>query len=354
MESSGSSHFQELRSELIRRIQNCQSTKDLQDIRIEALGKKGIISGVLAGLKDLSPDEKRDTGRLANELKVEIDGLIEETLKKLRLKEINETLNKDPLDASAPGVFFGRGAKHPIRLVLSEAVQILERAGLEACYGPEVEWEDFCFDRLNFKKAHAARDMQATFFAKNTRDSQSLVLRTHTSPVQVRVLMDAKKRNLGLPIRIQAPGRVYRVDDDATHSPMFHQIEGLAVDQHSSMGDLRAVIDFFCRKFFGESTKLRFRPSYFPFTEPSAEVDISCVFCKGRGCKVCKQSGWLEIAGAGMVHPEVFRACDWNPDEVQGWAFGVGVERMAMLKLGVPDLRLFYDNQVSFLRGRPA
>lgn len=351
MESSGSSDLQKLRDELIQRIENSQSIGELQGVRVEALGKKGVVSQVLANLKNLSADEKRDLGRRANELKQELNGLLESALKKMRLKEINESLLKDPLDATVPGVFHVQGARHPLRLVLKEAIEILERAGLEACYGPEVEWEDFCFDRLNFKKAHAARDMQATFFVKNPKDSEPLILRTHTSPVQVRVLLDAKKRGLGLPIRVQAPGRVYRVDDDATHSPMFHQIEGLAVDRDLSMGDLRAVIDFFCRKFFGESTKLRFRPSYFPFTEPSAEVDISCVFCKAKGCKVCKHSGWLEIAGAGMVHPEVFKACDWNPDEVQGWAFGVGVERMAMLKLGVPDLRSFFENQVSFIRG---
>lgn len=343
--------LESLRSEIFTRLSSCKSTKELQELRVEYLGKKGRLSQVLAGLKDLSPELRKEVGQKAHQLKAEFEQKLEAQLQNLRLHEVNESLEKDPIDATAPGVHHVKGALHPIRQVLREAIQILERAGLEACYGPEVEWEDYCFDRLNFKPGHAARDMQATFFIKNKRDTGPLVLRTHTSPVQVRVLLNAARQKSGLPIRIQAPGRVYRVDDDATHSPMFHQIEGLAVDQHSNMGDLRAVIDYFCRHFFGPNTKLRFRPSYFPFTEPSAEVDISCVFCGGTACKVCKHSGWLEIAGAGMVHPEVFRACEWEPQEVQGWAFGMGVERIAMLKLGVPDLRSFYENRLSFLRG---
>jgi phenylalanyl-tRNA synthetase alpha chain len=196
--------------------------------------------------------------------------------------------------------------------------------------------------------------MQATFFvnSKSAEAKKNLVLRTHTSPVQVRVLLEAAQKGFGLPIRIQAPGRVYRVDDDRTHSPMFHQIEGLAVDSSASMGDLRAVLDFFFKRFFGPGTKIRFRPSYFPFTEPSAEVDVSCVFCKGKGCKVCKNGGWIEVAGAGLVHPEVFDLCGWDSSKVQGWAFGLGVERLTMLKYGIPDLRLFFENRLSFLRGR--
>lgn len=340
-----------LSKEAIPEIENSKTSDDLEKIRVSYLGKKGRISEVLASLKDLDNDSRKRIGFVANDLKTKVESAITTRRDLLETQEMDEELKKDSLDATAPGVHFQSGEIHPLRQVLREAISIFEKAGLTPSYGPEVEYEDFCFDRLNFKPGHAARDMQATFFAKNPRSDRSLVLRTHTSPVQVRTLIKAAEQGHALPIRIQAPGRVYRMDDDATHAPMFHQIEGLAVDTHSTMGDLRAVLDYFFRNFFDASVKVRFRPSYFPFTEPSAEVDVSCVFCKGAGCKVCKQSGWLEVAGAGMVHPEVFEACGWDPKKVQGWAFGLGVERLTMLKLGVPDLRLFFENRLSFLRG---
>lgn len=342
--------LQSLSKKALPEIEAAKSSDDLEKLRVFYLGKKGQLSEVLAHLKDVSADERKRIGASANELKNQLEERINERRAELSRAEMDQELKQDSLDASAPGLSFSQAEIHPIRKVLREAIQIFERAGLLPVYGPEVEYEDFCFDRLNFKPGHAARDMQATFFVKQEGD-RPLVLRTHTSPVQVRTLLNLAQKNFALPIRIQAPGRVYRMDDDSTHAPMFHQIEGLAVDTKSTMGDLRAVLDYFFRKFFDESVKIRFRPSYFPFTEPSAEVDVSCVFCASKGCRVCKQSGWLEVAGAGMVHPEVFEACGWDPQKVQGWAFGMGIERLTMLKLGVPDLRLFFENRLSFLRG---
>jgi phenylalanyl-tRNA synthetase alpha chain len=343
--------LQSLSKKALPELEAAKSSEDLERLRVHYLGKKGQLSEVLAHLKDVSPEERKSVGALANQLKTQIEEKINTRRNDLGRAEMDQTLNQDTLDATAPGVSFTKANLHPIRQILREAVGIFERAGLLPVYGPEIEYEEFCFDRLNFKPGHAARDMQATFFVEHEGD-RPLVLRTHTSPVQVRTLLDLAKKDFALPIRIQAPGRVYRMDDDSTHAPMFHQIEGLAVDTKSTMGDLRAVLDYFFRKFFDESVKVRFRPSYFPFTEPSAEVDLSCVFCSGKGCRVCKQSGWLEVAGAGMVHPEVFEACGWDPQKVQGWAFGLGIERLTMLKLGVPDLRLFFENRLSFLRGK--
>lgn len=339
-----------LSAEAREKIASAETSADVEQIRVHYFGKKGVISEILASLRNFDPEVRKEIGQVSNEVREALEAALVSRKSELGAKELEATLLRDRLDPTAPGVYFPRGELHPIKQVLREAVRIFETAGLVPVYGPEVEYEDFCFDKLNFKPGHAARDMQATFFVKGS-GARRLVLRTHTSPVQVRVLLKAAENNFELPIRVQVPGRVYRVDDDSTHAPMFHQIEGLAVDRVSTMGDLRAVLDYFFRRFFGEKTKIRFRPSYFPFTEPSAEVDASCVFCKGSGCKTCKQSGWLEVAGAGLVHPEVFELCGWDSKLVQGWAFGLGVERLAMLKLGISDLRLFFDNRLSFLRG---
>jgi len=339
-------------SKFEQQLSSTKTASDVEDCRVSFLGKKGQISAILGSLRDLNPEDRRRIGARSNEVKESIESKLRDKQQVFEREELNQKLQSDRLDSTAPGVHFPQGSRHPLKQVLTEAIEILELAGLKPAYGPEVEFEDFCFDRLNFKPGHAARDMQATFFMKEAVSGvKPTVLRTHTSPVQVRVLMAAAQQGSSLPIRVQAPGRVYRVDDDATHAPMFHQIEGLVVDTRSTMGDLKACLDFFFRNFFNQKTKIRFRPSYFPFTEPSAEVDVSCVFCSGSGCRVCKTSGWLEVAGAGMVHPEVFKACGWDSEKVQGWAFGMGIERLTMLKLGVPDLRLFFENRLSFLRG---
>jgi phenylalanyl-tRNA synthetase alpha chain len=332
-------------------LKSAKTSEAVEQIRVRYLGKKSEFSEVLAAMRDLSGEDRKSVGQIANELRTKLETSIQQKAAGFEEQELEARLMNDPLDPTLPAKSYLRGELHPVHKVSREITRILELVGLRAVYGPEVEYEEFCFDRLNFKPGHPARDMQATFFVKGDSSKGPLVLRTHTSPVQARILMSLKDKPVKLPIRVQVPGRVYRVDDDATHSPMFHQVEGLVVDQRSGMGDLRASLDFFFREFFGPDTKVRFRPSYFPFTEPSAEVDVSCVFCAGKGCKVCKTSGWLEIAGAGLVHPEVFKACGWNPDEVQGWAFGMGVDRLTMLKYKIPDLRLLFENRMSFLRG---
>jgi phenylalanyl-tRNA synthetase alpha chain len=340
-----------LEAEASSLLKSAQSTVAIESIRVQFLGKKGQLSALLASLKGMSPEERKQAGQESNRVKEWLESSISERASEFEREELSKKLETDHTDASLPGVSFPLGARHPLSLVLDEVIGLLRRAGLEPQYGPEVEWEEYCFDRLNFKPGHAARDMQATFFVDSPSE-KSTILRTHTSPVQVRALLAAAENKISLPLAIQAPGRVYRVDDDATHAPMFHQIEGLFVNSTASMGDLRATLDFFFRNFFGTSTKIRFRPSYFPFTEPSAEVDVSCVFCSGKGCRICKESGWLEVAGAGLVHPQVFVQCGWDPQKVQGWAFGMGIERLAMLKRGIPDLRLFFENRLSFIRGR--
>lgn len=336
-------------------FETASSASQVEALRVEYLGKKGKFSTLLSRMKAFQPDDRKKVGQLANEFRTQLESLIKDRAFALQREELEKSLKEDRLDATAPGQFFLKGSLHPIRIVMDQAIEILKTAGLEPVFGPEIEFEDANFDRLNFKENHAARDMQATFFVDDEGaqsvdwvKNKKLVLRTHTSPVQVRVMLDRfRKDPEALPIRVQAPGRVYRVDDDATHSPMFHQIEGLVVDQKSGMADLYAILEYFCRKLFDdESLKLRFRPSYFPFTEPSAEVDISAKFLK----KKANQIEWLEVGGAGLVHPNVFRACGWDPEKVQGWAFGMGVERLAMLKLGIPDLRWFFENRLSFLR----
>lgn len=338
--------------ESLKKLEQLDSLEAFEQLRVQVFGKKSKFAEVLSQLKSMSNEDRKVIGQAANQLKSQLQNFFDKKRVALEESKLEKALENDQLDASLPGVSFARGQRHPVSKTLQEAVAILERAGLKAVYGPEVEYEEYNFDRLNFKTGHPARDMQATFFVPESVSKKNSVLRTHTSPVQVRVLLEQAKKGFEIPIRIQAPGRVYRVDDDATHSPMFHQIEGLVVDKHSGMGELKAVIDFFLRNFFeNENTRTRFRPSYFPFTEPSAEVDVSCVFCSGDGCKVCKGSGWLEVGGAGLVHPEVFRSCGWDPDQYQGWAFGMGIERLAMLKLQIPDLRSFFENRLSFLRG---
>ncbi len=354
-------------SEAESEIAQSASSDDIDKIRVKYLGKKGLISEIMASLRNRSPEERREIGATGSEVRARLEVLIVDRRSSFEAQEIDKRLAEFQLDITLPGQRVLVGQIHPLRQAMREALAVLGELGLRSIYGPEIESEDYCFDRLNFKPGHAARDMQATFFIQSAE--QPLVLRTHTSPVQVRALLEAAKVQAAkdqfikdqagqgdcfLPLRVAVPGRVYRCDDDRTHSPMFHQIEGLVVDQNSTMGDLRIFMTEFLSGFFGRELGIRFRPSYFPFTEPSAEVDMACVFCEQKGCRICKNSGWLEVAGAGLVHPEVFRACEWDPSKVQGWAFGVGVERLAMLKYGISDLRFFYDNRLSFLRGTVA
>ncbi len=312
----------------------------LQQIKSRFTGKKGLLTDKLKALSALSPEEKRSYGKLVNEIKEFIEGAVKE--KELALKEIekqNRVLT-EKIDITLPGkpVLFGR--KHPINQILSEIKDIFVSMGFGIEEGPEIELDYYNFEALNLPKDHPARDMQDTFYV-----SDDVVLRTHTSPVQVRV-MEKKKP----PLKIIAPGKVYRCDSDVSHTAMFHQVEGLMVDTGVTFSDLKGVLELFIQSFFGKDTPVRFRPSYFPFTEPSAEVDIGCIFCSGKGCRVCKTTGWLEVLGCGMVNPRVFEMSGYQPDEYTGFAFGMGVERMTMLKYSIDDIRLFYENDLRFLR----
>lgn len=315
--------------------------KELNNLRIKYLGKKGELTSVLRGMGSLSAEERPKIGALANEIRSGLEEIMASRDHELKEAEQVERMAQESIDITLPGRSFALGHKHPLTKVQEEIEAIFLGMGFNIAEGPEVELDYYNFEALNLPKDHPARDMQDTFFF-----SPEVVLRTHTSPVQVRTM---EKTAPDLPVKIIVPGRVYRRDDDATHSPMFTQVEGLAVDKHITFSDLKGVLSLFAQQIFGPTTKTRFRPSYFPFTEPSAEVDISCVMCDGDGCRVCSQTGWLEILGCGMVHPRVLEMSGYNPDKVTGFAFGMGVERIAMLKYGIDDLRLFYDNDLRFL-----
>jgi phenylalanyl-tRNA synthetase alpha chain len=291
-------------------------------------------------LGTLPETERREIGRRANQLKEELEAKIDEVLLQIREREKKESLERERIDVTLPGRRLLSGRRHPITQTLDEMVAIFSRIGFEVVEGPEVELDYYNFEALNIPKGHPAREMQATFFI-----SDEVVLRTHTSPVEVRTM--EKQRP---PVRIISPGAVYRRDSDPTHSPMFHQVEGLLVDKGITFADLKGVLTFFVHQMFGEKTRLRFRPSFFPFTEPSAEVDIECFICGGKGCGVCSGTGWLEILGSGMTDPAVFGFVDYDPNEVSGFAFGMGVERIAMLKFGINDIRLFFNNDMRFLK----
>jgi phenylalanyl-tRNA synthetase alpha chain len=324
-------------------IDGAGDAEALEQIRIRILGRKGELTEILRGLGALPPEIRREVGQQANALKVRIEAALEARQQALRAALLDDLAVREAIDITLPGRPIQRGSLHPITATLYEIVEIFQRLGFSVAEGPEVELDYYNFEALNIPKDHPARDMQDTFYI-----TDDVVLRTHTSPVQIRV-MEAQPP----PVKIVAPGRVYRRDADPTHSPMFHQVEGLLVDYGVSFADLKATLQAFVDQFFGAGTRLRFRPSYFPFTEPSAEVDIGCVMCSGAGCRVCKGSGYLEILGAGMVDPEVFRGVGYDP-EITGFAFGMGVERIAMLRHGIDDIRLFFENDLRFLQQFPA
>ena len=324
-------------------IDGASDPEALEQIRIRILGRKGELTEILRGVGALPPEIRREVGQQANALKARIEAALEARQQAVRAALLDELAVREAIDITLPGRPIQRGSLHPITATLYEIVEIFQRLGFSVAEGPEVELDYYNFEALNIPKDHPARDMQDTFYI-----TDDVVLRTHTSPVQIRV-MEAQPP----PVKIVAPGRVYRRDADPTHSPMFHQVEGLLVDYGVSFADLKATLQAFVDEFFGAGTHLRFRPSYFPFTEPSAEVDIGCVMCTGAGCRVCKGSGYLEILGAGMVDPEVFRVVGYDP-EITGFAFGMGVERIAMLRYGIDDIRLFFENDLRFLQQFPA
>jgi len=328
-----------LREQAEAEIQQAGTEEAFQAIRTRYLGRKGLLTGLLRNIANVAPEDRPQFGKECNEVKEELSARIDELLAELASSNKDEVLLGERIDVTLPGRGVRHGRLHPVTQVREEICRIFAGLGFSVVEGPEVELDYYNFEALNIPKDHPARDMQDTFYVED-----NIVLRTHTSPVQVRIMEKTRP-----PVRILSPGRVYRRDSDISHTPMFHQIEGLLVDRGVTFGDLKGVLTIFLKQIFGEDTALRFRPSFFPFTEPSAEVDIRCVICSGRGCRVCGQSGWLEILGSGMVDPEVFRNVGYNLDEFTGFAFGLGLERIAMLKFGISDIRLFFDNDMRFL-----
>ena len=321
-------------------ISQAEDEASLQDVRVGILGRKGELTALMKGMGGLSQEERPVIGAMVNSIKSEFEELIESRLIVLREAGMAERLSGESIDVTLSGRRSTRGTKHPITLVMEEISAIFASLGFGIAEGPEIEKDFYNFEALNMPKDHPARDMQDTFYIND-----DIVLRTHTSPVQIRTMLNQEP-----PVRVIAPGTVYRCDSDITHSPMFHQVEGFLVDKHVTFGDLKGILTEFITRYFGADVGVRFRPSFFPFTEPSAEVDMQCVMCGGSGCRVCKNSGWLEILGSGMIDPEVFKSVDYDPEKYSGFAFGMGVERIAMLKYGVNDLRLFFENDLRFLK----
>lgn len=332
--------LENLRAETIKEIESATDSISLNEIRVKVLGKKGTLTSILRGMGGLAPEERPIVGELANRVRVQIETALEERGRIIAQQEQNLRLAQEEIDILLPGRKPKLGHAHPLRLVMEEIEDIFLGMGFSIAEGPEIETDYYNFEALNLPKNHPARDMQDSLYI-----TPEVLLRTHTSPVQIRT-MEKMHPN---PIRIIAPGRVYRRDAlDASHSPMFHQIEGLVVDEGITFGDLKGVLTVFAKKLFGADRQVRFRPSFFPFTEPSAEVDVSCS-CSGKGCRVCKGTGWLEILGSGSVNPVVLKMSKYDPERVSGFAFGMGVERIAMLKYGINDIRLFYENDLRFL-----
>ena len=326
----------DIEKEALENIEKAESNEALELVSTRYLGRKGELTGFLRNISSLPEADRPGAGKDANLLKVKLEGLIQQAFSDL---EAQSQAGDTGIDVTLPGRPAVRGSLHPITQVLNEISGIFMRLGFDVAEGPEVETDYYNFEALNIPKYHPARDMQDTFYV-----SDNIVLRTHTSPSQPRTMEKTDP-----PVRIISAGKVFRCDSDLTHTPMFHQIEGLMVDKNISFGDLKGILTTFVHQFFDRDTSLRFRPSFFPFTEPSAEVDIRCVMCKGKGCRVCSKTGWLEVLGSGMVHPAVFENVGYDTDIYTGFAFGVGIERMAMLKYGIDDIRKYYENDVRFL-----
>lgn len=331
-----------LKEQAMAELSGIGTLEALKDLRVKYLGKKGPMTEILRGMGKLPAEERPKIGQIVNEIKSELEKAIGEKTAVLEQKALADKLANEKVDITLPGRRPKEGHLHPITLTMREIKKIFMRLGFDVMEGPEIESDYYNFEALNLPHDHPARDMQDTFYI-----TDKYLLRTHTSPVQARTMQSKEPDS---PVRVIVPGTVYRCDYDATHSPMFHQVEGLVVDKNISLADLKGTLELFLKEMFGSDVKVRLRPSYFPFTEPSAEVDISCVICGGHGCRVCKNSGWLEILGSGMVHPNVLRMSGYDPEKMSGFAFGMGVERIAMLKYGIDDLRLFFENDLRFIR----
>ena len=333
--------LEEIKSRAAAALANAKLPQEIDELRVRFLGKKGELTGILKQMGKLSPEERPVIGQLANEVRSWIETDIETRLTEIKASQMAARLESEKLDVTLPGKRPQFGAKHPLSIVLDEIKEIFIGMGFEIADGPEVETDYYNFEALNIPKDHPARDTQDTFYIND-----NILLRTQTSPVQVR-LMEQKKP----PIRIISPGRVYRSDAlDATHSPLFHQIEGLVVDKGITFADLKGTLETFIKRLYGEDSVVRFRPHHFPFTEPSAEVDVQCFNCKGEGCRLCKGEGWIEILGCGMVHPKVLSNCGIDPEVYSGFALGMGLERVVMRRYNIDDIRLFYENDVRFLK----
>ena len=333
------SKLEEIKKQAVEAFSGADSTKSLYDQKVQFLGKSGSFSGLMKEMGKLSKEERPAFGKLVNEVKSELENLYQSQFTKLESKELNAKLESERIDMTLPGDSIQLGKKHPINMVIDEITEIFSRSGFSVRLGPLIEKDRYNFEALNIPKDHPAREMQDTFYIDETH-----VLRTQTSPIQIHSLETEE-----LPLRVLGPGAVFRSDYDVSHLPMFHQIEGILVDKEVSMADLKGILAFFAKEFFGKNVKIRLRPSFFPFTEPSAEVDCSCALCDGKGCRMCGHTGWVEVAGCGLVHPNVFKEAGIDPEKWQGLAFGMGVERMAVVKYGVEDIRLFNENDVEFL-----
>ena len=333
--------LQNIKDEALRAIEQADVPEKLNDVRVKFLGKKGELTAVLKGMKDVAPEDRPKVGQMVNETRAKIEACLEKTKSDLEAKLLEARLEEEVIDVTLPAKKQTLGHRHPNTIALEEVERIFTGMGYEVLEGPEIEYDKYNFELLNIPANHPAKDEQDTFYI-----NKEIVLRTQTSPVQARVMETGK-----MPIRMICPGRVFRSDEvDATHSPSFHQIEGLVVDKNITFADLKGTLEQFAKELFGPETKTKFRPHHFPFTEPSAEMDVSCFKCGGKGCRFCKGEGWIEILGCGMVHPHVFEMCGIDPEEYTGFAFGVGLERIALLKYEIDDMRLLYENDYRFLK----
>ena len=333
--------LQAIREEALAKIEAANDLDALNDIKVNVLGKKGELTQVLKGMKDVAPEERPKVGQMVNDTRTAIEEKLENVKKEIAKKIREEKMKNEVIDVTLPGTMHMKGHRHPNQIALEELERVFVGMGYEIVEGPEVEYDHYNFELLNIPANHPAKDEQDTFYI-----NKDILLRTQTSPVQARVMETGR-----MPIRIIAPGRVFRADEvDATHSPSFHQVEGLVVDKGITFADLKGTLEQFAKEFFGPDTKVKLRPHHFPFTEPSAEVDVSCFKCGGKGCRMCKGSGWIEILGCGMVHPKVLKDCGIDPEEYSGFAFGIGLERVALLKYEIDDMRLLYENDMRFLK----
>jgi len=337
--------LEEIRKHAEERVKEIKDINSLNDLRVKMLGKKGELTEILRGMKDLSPEERPTIGSLANKVRDDIEQAISNAEEVLKQKELERKLEEEKIDITLPSSKIIRGSKHPINRTIEQIQDLFVSMGYDVVDGPELETDEFCFERLNLPKGHPARDMQDSFYI-----TSEYLLRTQTSSVQARTMLANEEKT---PIRMICTGKTYRREDDATHSHQFNQVEGLVIDKKErnvSLADLKGTLEVFVKELIGKDSKLRFRPSYFPFTEPSYEVDVTCFKCGGKGCNLCKQTGWIEVLGAGIVHPNVLKMNGYDPEEYGGFAFGTGIDRLAMFKYGITDMRYLYANDVRFLK----